>query len=240
MNWKVISSVGMFALTISGIVSYDLVIKDKALSTEVVVAKERIEKHTELSKSNLVVKRRNKDALVDGYIKPEEISKLYGKEANVVILGNQIISNEFVDYENLTPDPSKHEAIRPIPSNWIFAMPGSLRRKDTISIYPVKEKDEGEEQSIRTVDDDKAMTKEDAKKSTPEDLANRFKPILTNVTVSYVKTSSNQEVVNEKDSDERLNATGTASDIEVNITEEQLQTLVQYINEGYKLYISYR
>jgi hypothetical protein len=240
MNLKVLSSIGLSVLTISGIVSYDLVIKDKALSTEVVVASERIDQHTEFSKSNLVIERRNKDELLEGYIKPEQMSDLYGKDANIVILKNQMISSEFVDFENLTPDPSKEEAIRPIPSNWIYAMPGSLRRKDTISIYPVKEKEKGENPSIQIIDDNKALTKEDADNTTPEEVANRFTPILEHVTVSYVKTSSNQEVMNQEGSNERLNASGTASDIEVNITEEQLQILVQFIDEGYKLYISYR
>jgi hypothetical protein len=243
MNWKVISSIGMFVLTVSGIVVYDQVIKDQVLSTEVVVAKERIDKHTKFSKSNLVVERRTKGDLVDGYIKPDKLNELYGKDANTLILENQMISNDFVEFENLTPDPSKDEAIRPIPSNWIYAMPGSLRRKDIISIYPVKDEEapkSQEEQSIRTIDDNNTLTEDEANNASPDEVASRFKPILEYVAVNYVKTSSNQEVTNEKDSKERLNASGTATDIEVNITEDQLKTLVQAIDEGYKLYISYR
>lgn len=240
MNWKVVSSIGMFVLTIAGIVFYDQVYKEKVLSTEVVVAKERINKHTEFSRSNLVIERRNKSELVKGYVKPSEISKLYGKDANAVILENQVVSDEYVDFENLTPDPSKNEAIRPIPSDWIYAMPGSLRRKDIITIYPVKPKDEKVSTSIKTIDEDKALTENDADNSTPEEVADRFKPILKNIPVNYVKTSSNQEVMNEKGSNERLNASGTASDIEVNINEDQLKKLVKFIDAGYKLYISYR
>lgn len=244
MNLKIFASIGIAAVTVSGIVSYDLFIKDKALSTEVVVAKERIEKHSEFNRSNLVVERRNKDELVEGYITPEEIGSLYGLDTNVTILENQVISKEYVEFHNLSPDPSKGEAIRPIPSDWIYAMPGSIRRKDIISIYPVRieEQQSSNNLSIQTVDDDQqVMSKEDADNSSPEEVSNRYKPILENVTVSYVKTSSNQEVMSEEKSDgERLTATGTASDIEVNITEEQLQTILHYIDQGYKLYISYR
>jgi len=244
LNLKIFASIGIAAVTVSGIVSYDLFIKDKALSTEVVVAKERIEKHSEFNRSNLVVERRNKDELVEGYITPEEIGSLYGLDTNVTILENQVISKEYVEFHNLSPDPSKGEAIRPIPSDWIYAMPGSIRRKDIISIYPVRieEQQSSNNLSIQTVDDDQqVMSKEDADNSSPEEVSNRYKPILENVTVSYVKTSSNQEVMSEEKSDgERLTATGTASDIEVNITEEQLQTILHYIDQGYKLYISYR
>lgn len=231
----------MFVLTIAGIVLYDQVIKDKVLSTEVVVAKTQITKHEELSESNLVVERRNKEELIKGYIKPDEMESLYGEETNSTILKNQMISKQFIDYDNLTPDPTKHEAIRPIPSDWIYAMPGSLRRKDMITIYPVKDKEKEVAQTIRTIDDDKkTLTSNDANNKTPDEVANRFEPILKNISVNYVKTSSNQEVMDDKKAKERLNANGLASDIEVNITEEQLKTIVQYIDEGYKLYISYR
>ncbi len=242
MNWKVLSSVGIMAVTISGVVAYDLVIKPNVLSTEVVVAKELIEPHTELNSSHLAIERRNKEELVKGYIKPEEMGELYGKDSNVLLLENQVLSKEFIDYENLTPDPTKNEAIRPLPSDWIFAVPGSLRRKDTITIYPVKDQDavSSQTQSTQTVTSTDTMTEEEAEKVTPEEIASRFQPILKNVTVSYVKTSSNQEVTNEEGSKERLNASGTATDIEVNINEEQLKTLVSFIDAGYKLYISYR
>lgn len=243
MNWKVVSSISVAVLAITGIVSYDLVIKEKAFSTEVVVAKERIGKHTEFSRKNLVIERRSKDDLVKGYIKAKDIDTLYGLDSNSVIPENQMLSKEFVEYENLTPDPSKDEMIRPLPADWIYAMPGSLRRKDMITIYPVKDKDQQEtqqQQGIRTVDDEQALSKEDADNATPAEVASRFAPILKNVTVSYVKTSSNKEVMNEDGSTERLNGSGTATDIEVNISEEQLKKIVQYIDQGYKLYISYR
>lgn len=244
MNKKIFASIGISVLTVSGIVSYDLFIKEQALSTEVVVAKERIDKHSEFSRSNLVVERRNKDELIEGYITPDEMESLYGLDTNTTILENQMVSKEYVEYHNLTPDPTKGEAIRPIPSDWIYAMPGSIRRKDTISIYPVKEEDEkhsSNNSSVQTIDDDQVMTEKEADNSSPEEVSNRFKPILEYVTVSYVKTSANQEVMSEeKSDDERLTATGAASELEVNITDEQLETILRYIDQGYKLYISYR
>lgn len=238
MNWKVVGSIGISLLTIVLVVTYDLLIKDRALSIEVVVASERIERHMQFSADNLTVERRNRDELVDGFITPSAKVDLIGKDANVTILKNQMISEVFVDYVNLTPDAEKNEAIRPIPANWIYAMPGSLRRKDVITIYPLQERGVGVQQNIITVD--KVMSDEEANNSTPTELASRFQPILENVPVNYVKTSSNQEVMNREDSDERLNASGNASDIEVNITEDELKLLFELIEQGYKLYISYR
>lgn len=250
MNLKVVASIGMSVLTISGIVAYDLVIRDRALSTEVVVAKDKIEQHTVFDMSNLVVERRNKNQLVEGYVTPDEINTILGKDAAVAVLKNQMISTEFVDFINLTPDPKKNEAIRPIPSEWIYALPGSLRRKDVISIYAVKDKDKEttSSQSIRVVDrpqeiesdKEEILTAEDVESKSPEEVASQFTPIMSNIAVVYVKTSSNQEVMNKEDSEERLNASGTAAELEVNITEEQLEILMNYIENGYKFYISYR
>lgn len=250
LNFKVIASIGVSLLTIAGIGSYEFYIKDKALSMEVVVAKEKIEKHTDFSQSNLVIERRKKTDLIEGYITPDEIGSLYGRDTNALILANQVISKEFVEFQNLTPDPSKNEAIRPIPSDWIYAMPGSLRRKDTITIYPVKDKKASVEgiQSVQVIDastenkndEEKEMSEEDAANASPEEIASRFEPILENIAVSYVKTSSNQEVTSKDGTQERFDASGTASGIEVNIKEEDLKRIVQFIDKGYKLYISYR
>ena len=67
----------------------------------------------------------------------EDEKQVIGYDAGQLLVGNAIISKDMVDYDKLVPNEKEGEAIRPIVSDMIFAMPGSVRRKDTIDIYLV-------------------------------------------------------------------------------------------------------
>ncbi|KAA6446912.1 SAF domain-containing protein [Bacillus swezeyi] len=243
--------IGIFiaAFTIGAVVVYDLVIKDKLDSEEVVVVKpgENIEKSKEITADVLTVERRQRKDLLPGVVLAKDMQSIIGKEASQEILSNSMVSKGMIDEDNIVPNPDKQEAIRPIMENMILAKPGSLRRKDNIDLYVVdKEKIEALKQDGLTNSDGFPKVSSEDK----DELAATFKsPILQNVKVVYVKDSSNKEVTDannddekatKKDEKERLNATSSISDLEVILNETDFDLLMnEVINKGNKLYITY-
>lgn len=217
---------------------YDIFIKDKIDSVEVVVVKpgKNVEKSERLTEDMFFIERRDKKNLVKDVIFPEELPSIIGYDASQVMVGNSILSKQMIDFDNLVPDATEGESIRPIMSDMIFAQPGSLRRKDNIDIYLISES-LIEKENTSTVD---------GVRTTKVDASILKEPILKNVSVVYVKDSSNKEVTNDvsegkssKES-ERLNATGSISDLEVILNEEDFQKLMKEVVENnMKLYITY-
>jgi hypothetical protein len=134
---KLITGILTGLLVIGFIVVWDLVIKPSIESVEVVVVKPNIviHKYDDIKQDQLIVAKRNREMLIEGYVKPEDLTTLVGREAAQTLVGNQIVSTRFVDFDNTEPNPKKGEAIRPIPNQWIYALPATLRRLDSIDVY---------------------------------------------------------------------------------------------------------
>ncbi|MEI2356708.1 hypothetical protein [Mesobacillus zeae] len=245
---KIASGIFTSLATISLIFIYDFYIQDRIDSTEVVVVKagEKILKSEQITEDKLVIERRGKEALIDGIVLAKDLDKVIGQDSKQDIVGNSMISTKMVDYDQLIPDASKGEAIRPITKNMIYAQPGSLRRKDVIDIYLVNN-DGTTNWSFS------GPSKVDSKELTPEEILKPRKrsdivPFLKGVKVVYVKDAGNKEVVaapeeknNSVEADKRLNGTSTISDLEVILNEKDFSLLMdQVVGRGAKLYITYQ
>lgn len=228
---------------------YDFYIKDRIDSEEVVIVKagEEILKSEPIYKSKLVVERRAKESLVEGVVLAKDMNKIIGKDSKQVIVGNSMISTKMIDYDMLIPDPEKGEAIRPITKDMIFAQPGSLRRKDEVDIYLVYK----DKTTSIMVDGPTETSSEDKKTEELNVTANQTlkgivdtKPFLKGIKVVYVKDSGNKEVIGATESgesDKRLNATSTISDLEVILNEEDFSKLMnEVLQKGAQLYITYQ
>ncbi|MFC0273779.1 hypothetical protein ACFFIX_20540 [Metabacillus herbersteinensis] len=228
---------------------YDLFIKDKIDSIEVVVVKpgKTIEKNEEITEAKLAVERRQKQSLIGDVIYAKEISEILGREASQVMVSNSMVSKKMIDYDLIVPNESEGEAIRPIVSDMIFAKPGSLRRKDTIDIYLISKDLIGNYTDTQATDSpSSAAPNEVSSKQKPKVSPSMLKePLLKNVKVVYAKDSSNREVTNDSEEDaknknERLNATGNISDLEIILNEEDFQRLMnEVIQNENKMYITY-
>ncbi|MFJ6414447.1 SAF domain-containing protein [Terribacillus saccharophilus] len=250
-NKKIFLALGTAVLLLACLPTYELFFKDKMDSVEVLVvnAEEGIKAKDQLTEDNVIVERRRKQDLVAGTALANDFKEVIGKEAGKNLVNNSIVSKEDIDFEDLVPDRSKGEAIRPIVNDMIFAQPGSLRRKDSIDIYAISDTDietntENETQEANNNSGD-AEEKTIVSSTNPEQevAATKLKaPILQDVKVVYVKDSSNQEVTNEieeKGTEERLNATGNISDLEVILDEADFDLLMNTVLSGKKLYITY-
>jgi len=126
-------------LTIGFIFFYDFYLKERIDSEEVVVVKAgtTIPKTERIDKKHLMIERRPKSSLLEDVVLAKDIDKIIGNDTKHELVGNQMISMSMIDFDDLVPDTEFGEAIRPITGEWIYAQPGSLRRKDKIDIYLV-------------------------------------------------------------------------------------------------------
>ncbi|MCK6259594.1 SAF domain-containing protein [Fictibacillus sp. KIGAM418] len=227
----------MFAV-IGFVVAWDLFIKDEIDSVEVVVAAKDIPLKETITKDMLGVEKRNKGTVVKGTVLAKDMNKIIGQSPKSSILSNSIMSTEEIDYDNLVPNPDKGEAIRPIPQEWIYAKPGSLRRKDRIDIYlwPIEQKNE----LVKKAKGKNAPVVSPVLSEMDPDTKDGKKALLQNVPVLYAKDNSNKEVVNtEGNPEDRLNGSAIISELEVNLNQDDFDSLIQVAKAGYKLYITY-
>lgn len=234
--------------TVALIFSYDFYFKERIDSEEVVVVKvnEEILKSEPITEEKLSIERRSKQALVEGVVLAKDIGQIIGQDSKQDIVGNSMISKKMIDYDELIPDASKGEAIRPITADMIYAQPGSIRRKDVVDIYLVyldgsTSLHEDGPSKVNSDNDEEEKKQED--RSLPIDSMNTT-PFLSDVKVVYVKDSGNKEVVSsseEQVTDKRLNATALISDLEVILNEEDFTNLMnEVIGKKAKLYITYQ
>lgn len=258
---KILLGILTSVLTISFILVYDFFIRERIDSEEVVVVKagETIFKNETITEDKIAIERRPKETLIDGVIKAKDVNMIIGYDASQDIVGNSMISRTMIDYDDLIPDESKGEAIRPIPNEWIYAQPGSLRRKDLVDFYLVypdgstnfnnengpshvssmdedvyTEEDPSEDEDmVYTYDSENEQDGEKNEKISEENLKMNTKPFLKDVRVVYVKDSGNQEVVSTsgdgKNTNERLNASSEPNNLEVILNEEDFIKLMEEV-----------
>ncbi|MCM3715432.1 SAF domain-containing protein [Alkalihalobacillus oceani] len=134
---KIIAALFVSSIAIVFVIVWDLYLKDHIDSERVVIVKANsdIQRGQTLTKDMFEIETRPKSALVEGVVKESELNHILGKDAAERLIKNAQLSTEQVDFDRITPNKEEGEAIRPIPNEWIFAKPGSLRAKDQISIY---------------------------------------------------------------------------------------------------------
>jgi hypothetical protein len=238
---------------ISFVFLFEFYIKDKVNVVPVVVAKEDISFKEPITPENITIVNVKRDNLVKAAyygVEEQHLQKLYGKLAAIDIKQGTQIYGDLLDTYDLVPDEVKGEFIAPIPNEWLFAVPGSLRRSYYADLYIVPgEKEKGLRQELTNLNEPKDggnnegdSTAEDKPiEATVESLDQSksllSKPILINVRVAHTKDNANREVRNVQDKDK--DATGNISKIEIVANQEMLNTIRKYVDQGYKLYITY-
>lgn len=224
--------------TIAFIFVYDMFLRDRIDSVEVVVVKanEEIQKSEKITADKITTERRPKDMLISNVVLAKDINSIIGIDSSQLIDGNSMISGNMLDVEEIVPNKEEGEAIRPITKDMIYAQPGSLRRKDTVDIYLVNK------DGSNSMQEDGGTSSEKSKGS--EAASTTATPFLQDVKVVYVKDSGNKEVVSatteETTEDQRLNATSTISDLEVILNDDDFKILMdQVLGNEAKLYITY-
>lgn len=231
----------LLAFTTAGLILvWDIFFKDKIDTVEVVVVKagKSIDTKEEISKGKLVVERRQRKDLLDNTVLASDISEVIGKDSKSFIAGNSIVTYDMIDTEGLIPDEKEGESIVPIPQDWIFARPSSLRRKDRVDIYIVPNSapsvtGEVTEETQNFIDENGLSLKSFVKE-----------PLLKDVVVVYAKDSSGNEVMSnaevEPSSDGRLTSTGQIQELELILNTDDFKKLVaETVEKKARIYITY-
>lgn len=220
--------------------AFEIYGKEKLDTVQVIIAKETIDFKKEITKENIEIVNVRRGLQVDNALPVTQYESLIGKHASIKIEKGTQLYTDLIDTYNLVPDSSKGEFVAPIPKEWLFAVPGSLRRTYVADVYAIGDKDQAVVQSL--VKDAKAQPENsDAPANDNDviatDLTPSTNPILSGVRVASVKDGSNKEV---RESEESSEATGSVAALEIIATEEMLDTMKMHMNAGYKLYVVYK
>ncbi len=230
---NVVLSVLFVAAGVGFVFFFEFYVSEKIDTVEVVVAKETIDFKTVITEENIQIANVKRGHEVENAIPITAYESLIGKHASIKIEKGTQIYTDLIDTYNLVPDTSKGEFVAPIPKEWLFAVPGSLRRTYVADVYAISDS----EQKMKAQLEKAAVEQGDLKESDIQEIAPGTEPILESVRVSSVKDSGNKEV---RESAETSEATGQVAALEIIATDEMLKTLTDNLNDGYKLYVVYK
>lgn len=224
-----IVSLGLILGAVGALIVWETYLDDLINTKEVLVAANTLEKNTVVGKNDIKLAKVPIEQLSEQAITDPNLT--IGKETAFIIRKGQQIIIDALDIEGVVPNAD--QIIVPIPKEWLISVPGSLRRKDKVNIY-----------EMPTIDLTGGLINK-APGGVEAASVNNFvtgngRPIVDNIAVAYAKDPSNQEVKPAEQSKLRIDATGTISDLELVLTDQQLNLLKNKVLQGYKFILAYK
>ena len=208
-------------LAVAFFVFWEFVGRSELLNERVVVLKEDVHKGTLITADMLNVIKIDVSNHIENSIYDSDV--IVGLEAKHYIPAKTQLVKEFFDSPELVLDDD--EKIMKLPNEWIHSYPETLRRKDKVYLYAIKENTESTEN----------IEKETVKSNNDR---SEEKLYIFNTTVAYVKDNTNREV--ESLDIDRLVGSSTVSVIEVVIRDEEFEMLKEYAGNGYTFALLYK
>lgn len=178
-----------------------------------------------------------------------EVRQVEHKITNVNLMDGSILTESLVDVSDL--EPQQDEGIFPIPKEAIFAINGSLRSRDKVDIYlvegdppdksetatPIAPKASGGPAYSAGVMPDSSASNSANKAAQPAEPARQV--FLSGVTVNYVRTEDNNDVLDTENgnNNNRFTSTGKVAAPELKLKKSDGELLGQYLEQGKKLWI---
>ncbi|WP_151732986.1 hypothetical protein [Paenibacillus tengchongensis] len=238
-----------------GLLGYDLYFKPYVLSQTVVKVKAGsgyLPRNYVLQPGDLYLDTvQTKDIPADAVT---ELSRAEYKMTNTDLTDGSILTGALVDVSDLAP--RQDEGIFPIPQDAIYAINGSLRSKDRVDIYLVEgaSRDRpsdgyspaapgsalaspspaGSAAASPAVSNPVEASPE---QSSPE--VSRSNLFLSDVTVNYVRSEDNNDVLDSENgnNNNRITSTGKVAAPELKLKKSDGERLGQYLEQGMKLWI---
>lgn len=234
---KIILAFLILGSGIGFLIFFEFYVTDKVDTVEVVRAKETIGFKEKITADNIEIANVKRGSEVENAIPTTSYKSLIGKYASIKIEKGAQLYSDLVDTYNLVPDTTKGEFVAPVPKEWLFAVPGSLRRTYVADIYAIGDEDQKMKKALIAAAEEQEGKKQSKDSVITSDVKPNTEPILSSVRVASVKDNGNKEV---KESQETREATGQVSALEIIATEEMLDTISEAVNDGYKLYVVYK
>lgn len=233
-----------------GLLGYDLYIKPYVLSQTVVKIKVAeggfLPKNYELKPDDLYLDSVQTKDIPSGVI--TEIGQVEHKITNVNLMDGSILTESLVDVSDL--EPQQDEGIFPIPKEAIYAINGSLRSRDKVDIYLVEGEQSGKAGGTAgtAVNIPKGQGYAGGLSNSPDGIAanEAAQPaapartvFLSGVTVNYVRTEDNNDVLDTEtgNNNNRFTSTGKVSAPELKLKKSDGELLGQHLEQGKKLWI---
>ena len=178
---------------------------------------------------------KNED-LIPGSVSPSNITAIEGMAAAQFIPKNGQVNNRSFEKAGIVITGDKF--VFKTPNDWIYAVPSSIRRGDSILIYGIDSKiDKAGQLGNETVSSDNQEVLS-TYQGAPDIERGELSPIMETAVI-YVKDSANREVV-DVDGKGRLDATSQVASIEIVCNKDNMEKLENKIAEGKKLILVYR
>ncbi|KPV42686.1 SAF domain-containing protein [Alicyclobacillus ferrooxydans] len=208
---------------VGGAVVYEQYLSPILQDTTVWVAATNIPPNTLLTAHNVKTELVPRRILETGAITNPVF--LRNKRSATLLAANQQLTAKDLETNALTP--VGNEQIYPIPSSWIYAIGGGIRRGDSVSIYayPKNNTPGTPSNSFST-----SKTTTQTATSSSQSVAS---VILSHVAVEYVRNGSNQEITNASPNAlsstnpyaQQENGNGTPTTVDLLLTPVQFQQL---------------
>ncbi|MEK4853928.1 SAF domain-containing protein [Paenibacillus sp. FSL H7-0756] len=231
-----------------GLLGYDLYFKPYVLSQTVVKIKVDgggfLPKNHELTAENLYLDSVQTKDIPVGVVR--SLEQVEQKITNVNLTDGSILTESLVDVSEL--EPQQDEGIFPIPKDAIYAINGSLRSRDKVDIYlvegdsPAKERREYSPAAAASVATPGGGPASDASSLLEAEVLPEVparKVFLSGVTVNYVRTEDNNDVLDSENgnNNNRFTSTGKVAAPELKLKKSDGELLGAYLEQGKKLWI---
>lgn len=207
--------------------AWEFYFEDELNTTTVYQIKEELPKGHLVSPSDLTPVKISYHALPVRAV--TDLKQVVSKETVYPLNKGTVAVTDFFDSPDIIPNPD--QMIVPIPNDWIYSLPGSLRRKDHVTIYAYRPKPV-------LPDTTASLTRSGSFSGLSSN--NPEQQLVAGITVAYAKDSANQEVKPSNNKMQRIDATGNIAQLELILTSEQFKILEAKALEGYKFIFTYR
>lgn len=217
-RFHIVLALLILLIGIGGQLAYDFYLRPYVFARKVIVAKTEISLNKLITADDIAYMSFPNELVPDGsFTNPADI---VGRSAVVTISQGSIITMHLIDDELY---PGENQVIFPVPKESIFAVNGSLRKRDLVDISLYRSFDSSFSGS-----------------ENPAFMTYSLTPLFEKVPVVFAMTEDNQNVKDTEkgDTNQRETSTGRVVNVELLLTKEQRNILIDKISEGYKLWLS--
>ena len=217
--------------------------KDNLNKKEVLVLARDIKFKEKIELSDLAIDKVPVEQIVEGAYKPQDAELVVGSYAAINMKKGMQLYDALIDTHDLIPNEAEGEFVAPIPDEWLYAIPGTLRRSYVADFYAIPVSDD-RDKLLEIISEDKDLEDIDLNELNINDLDSKnsltteFEPFLKNVRVAHVQDRNNREVVTSEE--DGTSATSVATRLEIIANDEILNTIRNTVENGYQIYIVYR